>query len=106
MVRGTIGKTTKTGGIMSKTLKDLALELGYDESKLQGAQGWKKDSFLFLMLDDRHGVFQDDKGLHLTDLVSWARFSPRIIGRKSNATIKGLQFQVAQLKQYQKQIGG
>jgi hypothetical protein len=106
MGRDTTGKTTKAGGIMSKTLKDLALELGYDESRLQGAQGWKEDSFLFLMLDDRHGVFQDDKGLHLTDLVSWARFSPRIIGRKSNATIKGLQFQVAQLKQYQKQIGG
>jgi hypothetical protein len=106
MGRDTTGKTTKAGGTMSKTLKDLALELGYDESKLQWAQGWKEDTFQFLMLDDRHGVFQDDKGLHLTDLVSWARFSPRIIGRKSNATIKGLQFQVAQLKQYQKQIGG
>jgi len=106
MGRATTGKTTKTGGIMTKTLKDLALELGYDESKLQGAQGWKEDTFQFLMLDERYGVFQDDKGLHLTDLVSWARFSPRIIGRKSNATVKGLQFQVAQFLRYKKQIGG
>jgi len=44
--------------------------------------------------------------LHLTDLVSWAKFSPITIGRKSNATAKGLQFQIAQFLRYKKQIGG
>ena len=103
MGRATTGKTTKTGETMSRTLKDLALELGYDEKALDDSIS---PTGTMLILDERYGVLHDSKGLHLTDLVSWARFSPRIIGRKSNATIKGLQFQVAQLKQYQKQIGG
>jgi hypothetical protein len=47
---------------------------------------------------------QDEKGLHLTDVLSWARFSPIKIGRKSNATVKGLQFQLGQYKVYIKQI--
>ena len=78
------------------TLKELAAATGIDEKYFD------RD---FLMLDQRHAVMQDDKGLHLTDLVSWARFSPITIGRKSNATIKGLQFQLAQYKRYMAQIG-
>jgi hypothetical protein len=47
---------------------------------------------------------QDEKGLHLTDVLSWAGFNPIKIGRKSNATVKGLQFQLGQYKVYIKQI--
>ena len=90
---------------MSATLKDLALELGYNEKDFQGANGWKDEYRTFLVLDQRHAIFQDDKGLHLTDLVSWARFSPITIGRKSSATMQGLKFQLAQYKRYMAQIG-
>ena len=82
---------------MSKTLKELATELNIDHKYFDNN---------FLMLDNRFGVMQDDKGLHLTDVVSWARFSPITIGRKSNATAKGLQFQLAQYKRYIKQLQG
>ena len=88
-----------------KTLKEIALEAGYKETDFQGAQGWKDDFMSFLMLDPRHAIFQDDKGLHLTDMVSWASFNPRVIGRKSNVTRKGLEFQIAQYKRYLKQVG-
>jgi hypothetical protein len=80
---------------MKKTLKELAGEIGIEEKYFQND---------FLMLDDRYAVMQDEKGLHLTDVLSWARFSPRTIGRQSNATIKGLQFQLGQYKVYLKQI--
>ena len=80
---------------MAKTLKELAQELNIDEKYFQNN---------FLMLDDRFAVMQDEKGLHLTDVLSWAKFSPRTIGRKSNATAKGLQFQLGQYKVYMKQI--
>jgi hypothetical protein len=80
---------------MSKTLKELATEAGIGEECFQQN---------FLMLDDRYAVMQDEKGLHLTDVLSWARFSPIKIGRKSNATAKGLQFQLGQYKVYIKQI--
>ena len=80
---------------MAKTLKELAQELNIDEKYFQNN---------FLMLDDRFAVMQDEKGLHLTDVLSWAKFSPRTIGRKSNATVKGLQFQLGQYKVYMKQI--
>ena len=80
---------------MAKTLKELAQELNIDEKYFQNN---------FLMLDDRYAVMQDEKGLHLTDVLSWAKFSPRTIGRKSNATAKGLQFQLGQYKVYMKQI--
>ena len=80
---------------MPKTLKELAQELNINEKYFQNN---------FLMLDDRYAVMQDEKGLHLTDVLSWAKFSPRTIGRKSNATAKGLQFQLGQYKVYMKQI--
>jgi hypothetical protein len=79
---------------MAKTLKELATELNIDEKYFD------RD---FLMLDNRYAVMQDEKGLHLTDLVSWASFSPRTIGRKSNATAKGLQFQLGQYKVWMRQ---
>jgi hypothetical protein len=80
---------------MPKTLRELAQEAGIDEKYFQND---------FLMLDERIAIMQDEKGLHLTDLLSWARFSPITIGRKSNATAKGLQFQLGQYKVYKKQI--
>ena len=82
---------------MNKTLKELATEAGIGEQYFQND---------FLMLDDRIAVMQDEKGLHLTDVLSWARFSPVKIGRKSNATAKGLQFQLGQYKVYIKQLQG
>jgi hypothetical protein len=88
---------------MSKTLKDLALELGYSEAALDDCIS---PTGTMLILNERYGVLHDSKGLHLTDLVSWAKFSPITIGRKSNATAKGLQFQLAQLERYLKQTGG
>jgi hypothetical protein len=80
---------------MRKTLKEVALEIGIDEKYFQNN---------FLMLDDRYAVMQDEKGLHLTDVLSWASFNPRKIGRQSNATAKGLRFQLGQYKVYIKQI--
>jgi hypothetical protein len=80
---------------VSKTIKELAVEIGIDEKYFQNN---------FLMLDDRYAVMQDEKGLHLTDVLSWASFRPIKIGRKSNATVKGLQFQLGQYKVYIKQI--
>jgi DnaJ-domain-containing protein 1 len=80
-----------------QTLKEIALEMGFSESALE-RENW-------VMLDERFAVIADEKGLHLTDLVSWARFAPIKIGRKSSITRKGLEFQIAQLKQYLKQIG-
>jgi hypothetical protein len=77
-----------------KTLRELAKEAGIDEKYFD------RD---FLMLDQRYAIMQDEKGLHLTDVMSWASFSPRTIGRKSNATAKGLQFQVGQYKVWMKQ---
>lgn len=77
-----------------KTLRELAKEAGIDEKYFD------RD---FLMLDQRHAIMQDEKGLHLTDVMSWASFSPRTIGRKSNATAKGLQFQLGQYKVWMKQ---
>mgnify|MGYP003351172713 CR=1 FL=1 len=86
---------------MSKqTLKEIAKELGLD-----GGIEERPSGMVFLALDSRFAIFQDDKGLHLTDLVSWARFSPRVIGRKSNVTRKGVEFQVAQLARYKRQVG-
>jgi len=90
---------------MKATLKEIALEMGYTADNFTGAQGWKEDSFQFLALDERFAVMEDDKGLHLTDLVSWARFSPIKIGKKSSITRKGLEFQIAQLRLYKKQKG-
>jgi hypothetical protein len=85
-----------------KTLREIALEMGYTEEQLtpENATGMP-----CLNLDNRFGVIEDEKGLHLTDLVSWARFSPIKIGRKSSVTRKGLEFQIAQLARYRKQIG-
>ena len=80
---------------MKKTLRELAGEIGIEE------KFFDRD---FLMLDNRFAVMQDEKGLHLTDVLSWARFSPIKIGRQSNATVKGLQFQLGQYKVYIKQI--
>lgn len=80
-----------------KTLRELALELGFAESALE-RENW-------LMLDDRYAVIADDKGLHLTDAMSWASFRPIKIGRKSSLTRKGLELQIAQLKIYKKQKG-
>ena len=79
---------------MAKTLRELARELEIDEKYFD------RD---FLMLDQRHAIMQDEKGLHLTDVMSWASFSPRTIGRKSNATAKGLQFQLGQYKVWMRQ---
>lgn len=81
---------------MKKTLKEIALEMGFAPESME-REGW-------LMLDERFAVIEDEKGLHLTDAVSWARFSPIKIGRKSSVTEKGLRFQIAQLAQYKKQI--
>lgn len=81
---------------MKKTLRELAKDLSIDEKHFDGN---------FLMLDNRYAVMQDEKGLHLTDVLSWASFSPRTIGRQSNATVKGLQFQLGQYKVYMRQIG-
>ena len=89
---------------MKKTLKELALEMGYKESDFANAEGWKEGYMTFLQLDPRHAIFEDEKGLHLTDLVSWASFAPRVIGRKSNVTESGLNFQLAQYRRYLKQI--
>jgi hypothetical protein len=80
---------------MKKTLRELAQEAGIDERFFQND---------FLMLDERVAIMQDEKGLHLTDVLSWARFSPIKIGRQSNATAKGLQFQLGQYKVYTKQL--
>ena len=80
---------------MAKTLKELAAELNIDEKYFDNN---------FLMLDNRFAVMQDEKGLHLTDVFSWASFNPIKIGRKSNATAKGLQFQLGQYKVYIKQL--
>jgi len=85
------------GLAMKKTLRELATELNIDEKHFD------KD---FLMLDNRIAVMQDEKGLHLTDVFSWACFNPVKIGRKSNATLKGLQFQLGQYKVYIKQLQG
>jgi len=81
---------------MAKSLRELAQAAGIDEKYFNNN---------FLMLDDRIAVMEDDKGLHLTDVLSWARFNPIKIGRKSNATLKGLQFQLAQYKRYMAQNG-
>jgi len=83
--------------LMKKTLKELATELSIDSKYFENN---------FLMLDNRYAVMQDEKGLHLTDVMSWASFSPRTIGRQSNATVKGLQFQLGQYKVYIKQLQG
>lgn len=80
---------------MKKTLKELAKEIGIDEKYFENN---------FLMLDSRYAVMQDEKGLHLTDVLSWAQFSPRTIGRQSSATVKGLRFQLGHYKVYMKQI--
>ena len=80
---------------MAKTLQELAQELSIDPKHFDNN---------FLMLDGRFAVMQDDKGLHLTDVFSWASFNPIKIGRKSNATAKGLQFQLGQYKVYIKQL--
>lgn len=82
---------------MKKTLKEIALEMGFKPSQLE-REGW-------LELDEKYAIFQDEKGLHLTDLMSWARFSPRIIGKKSNVTQAGVAFQVNQLKKWKIQTG-
>lgn len=82
---------------MSEKLREIAREIGLGEECL-GRDNW-------VMLDERYGVIQDEKGLHLTDLLSWARFSPVKIGKKSSVTRKGLEFQIAQLKIYKKQRG-
>ena len=81
---------------MAKTLRELAQEAGIDEKYFANN---------FLMLDERIAIMQDEKGLHLTDVLSWARFNPVKIGRKSNATAKGLHFQLGPYKVYKKQIG-
>lgn len=81
------------------TLKEIAKEVGLDGG-LEDRGG-----MIFLALDQRYAVMEDDKGLHLTDLVSWARFSPVKIGRRSSVTRKGLEFQIAQLNLYKKQRG-
>ena len=86
---------------MKKNLRELALEMGYSEQQLSP----NSYQMTVLNLDNRFGVLEDEKGLHLTDLVSWARFSPITIGRKSSVTRKGLEFQIAQLARYKKQIG-
>jgi hypothetical protein len=80
---------------MKKTLRELAGEIGIEE------RFFDRD---FLMLDNRYAVMQDEKGLHLTDVLSWASFNPIKIGRQSNATVKGLRFQLGQYKVYIKQI--
>lgn len=80
---------------MKKTLRELAGEIGIDERHFDSN---------FLMLDNRFAVMQDEKGLHLTDVLSWASFNPIKIGRQSNATVKGLRFQLGQYKVYIKQI--
>ena len=81
-----------------QTLREIALEMGYSEENLSPSG----DS---LQLHPLFGVIADEKGLHLTDLVSWATFAPIKIGRKSSITRKGLEFQIAQLSRYLKQIG-
>jgi hypothetical protein len=80
-----------------QTLHEIATEMGFNENALE-RENW-------VMLDERFAVIADDKGLHLTDALSWARFAPIKIGRKSSITRKGLEFQIAQLKKYLKQIG-
>jgi hypothetical protein len=85
---------------MKATLKEIALEMGYEREKIE-----ERGEMTFLNLDERHAVIGDEKGLHLTDLVSWARFSPIKIVRKSSITRKGLEFQIAQLRLYKKQKG-
>ena len=85
---------------MKATLKEIALEMGYEREKIE-----ERGEMTFLNLDERHAVIGDEKGLHLTDLVSWARFSPIKIGRKSSITRKGLEFQIAQLRLYKQQKG-
>jgi hypothetical protein len=82
---------------MPRTLKELAAEINIEEKYFDNS---------FLMLDNRYAVMQDEKGLHLTDVLSWASFNPIKIGRKSNATVKGLQFQLGQYKVYIKQLQG
>lgn len=83
---------------MKKTLKEIAQDMGYE--KYIDESG----NMTVLNLDGRYAIMEDEKGLHLTDLVSWARFSPVKIGKKSNVTVKGLQFQLAQFARYKKQI--
>jgi hypothetical protein len=83
---------------MNKTLKEIALEMGYSEENLSPAGN-------LLIIDPRYGVSADEKGLHLIDLPSFAGFRFATIGRKSSVTRKGLEFQIAQLARYKKQIG-
>jgi len=83
---------------MKKTLKEIAQDMGYE--KYIDESG----NMTVLNLDGRYAIMEDEKGLHLTDLVSWAKFSPRTIGKKSSVTRKGLEFQIAQLARYKKQI--
>jgi hypothetical protein len=85
---------------MKATLKEIALEMGYEREKIE-----ERGEMTFLNLDERYAVIGDEQGLHLTDLVSWARFSPIKIGKKSSITRKGLEFQIAQLRLYKKQKG-
>jgi hypothetical protein len=82
---------------MPRTLKELAAEINIEEKYFDNN---------FLMLDNRFAVMQDEKGLHLTDVLSWAAFNPIKIGRQSNATVKGLRFQLGQYKVYIKQLQG
>jgi len=82
---------------MKKTLHEIGREMGFDSASMEREN--------FLLLDERFAIIEDEKGLHLTDLVSWARFSPIKIGRKSSVTRKGVEFQIGQLSIYKKQIG-
>lgn len=83
---------------MKKTLKEIAQEMNLGHAIQEGNDNW-------LNLDERFAVIADERGLHLTDSLSWASFRPITIGRKSSVTRKGLEFQIAQLAQYRKQIG-
>jgi hypothetical protein len=90
----------KRKGLEMATLRELAVEMNLSDGLEDRGGG-----MVFLNIDNRLAVVEDEKELHLTDLLSWARFAPVKIGRKSNVTRKGLEFQFAQAARYRKQIG-
>ena len=82
---------------MKKTLSEIATEKGFQEGLYPSGDYVEIEPF-------RYAIAQKNGALYLLD-VSKTLFNARQIGRKSGATEKGFEFQLAQLKRWKKQIG-
>jgi hypothetical protein len=82
---------------MKKTLADLAKEKGFEGGLYPSGDYVEIEPF-------RYAIAQKNGSFYLLD-VSKTLFNARQIGRKSGATEKGFEFQIAQLKRWKKQIG-